>query len=399
MRWSQQLLAFEVAALVSLASHPAFADGDSWRLALEAGSELDTNIHRIETVACDPNEPACVEPEIVASPVARTGARLSGSWKRPGAQRLRLAGSALAKTFVDEDLSEDVVVFAADGAYDWGLESRGSVFGLHASYYDTLAYQLLDDSTSSASNRNFRTGLANARLAVSGPGNHQLTLNAGYRVFEYKRDSIHDWDGSQFGLRYKTVVWRGDPDVELDAAYIDLEFVYRAERRGYDVPALRNTCPEGVQAATCLGLAASDRSDLNHSVSAEIVYTADRVYSGRYELQVNDSNSYGESLVRQRVELGFTSELFANVFLTARGTIQYFTFGDGLRLSGEDPGTLSFTIDDENRNSLSFHLIRDVSASWAVEARYAAFTNEFMTDSLSYRRQLFYLGLVYADGS
>jgi hypothetical protein len=387
------------AVVISAAHGSAVADDSIWRLALEAGSEFDTNIHRLEVVECDPNDPSCTEPEIVSAPVARTGARLTASWKRPNRQRFRLAGSALAKTFVDEDVSEDVLVLSADGAYDWGIKSRGAVFGVHASYYDTIPYELLDATNVSASSRDFRTGIANARLAVSGPDNHRVIASAGYRVFEYKPDALHDWGGGQYGLRYKTVMWRGDPDVDLDAAYIDLNVGYRVERRGYGVPAIRNTCPEGVVAADCLGLARADRTDLNHSVAAELVYTSDRIYSGRYELQVNDSNSYGESLVRQRVELGFTSELPADLFLTAKATIQYLTFGDGLRLSGEDPGTLSFTIDDENRNSLTFHLTRDVTESWAIEGRYAAFTNELSSSLLGYRRQLFYLGLVYADGS
>lgn len=397
MRFVGKLLG--CAALLSLCHGSAAADDSTWRLAFEAGSEYDTNIHRYEVVECDPGDPNCVEPEIVAAPVARTGGRFTASWKRPDNQRLRLAGSALAKTFVDEDRSEDVLVLSADGAYDWGLKSRRAVFGVHASYYDTIAYELFDETDLSAGSRNFRTGLANARLSVAGPDNHRMIMTAGYRVFEYKPDSLHDWSGGQYGLRYKTVVWRGDPDVDLDAAYIDLDFGYRVERRGYGVPAIRYTCPEGVEAADCLGLARADRTDLNHSASAEIVYTSDRIYSAGYELQVNDSNSYGESLVRQRVELGFTSELPADLFLTATATIQYLTFGDGLRVSTEDPGTLSFTIDDENRNSISFHLTRDVAESWAVEARYAAFTNELTSSELAYRRQLFYLGLVYTDGS
>jgi hypothetical protein len=53
------------------------------------------------------------------------------------------------------------------------------------------------------------------------------------------------------------------------------------------------------------------------------------------------------------------------------------------------------TIEDENRNSFTVHATRDLSAHLAAEARYSFYSNEFATQTLVFRRQTGYLGLVW----
>jgi hypothetical protein len=125
------------------------------------------------------------------------------------------------------------------------------------------------------------------------------------------------------------------------------------------------------------------------------VYTGDRIYAGRYELQVLDSNSYGQSLVRHRLELTVTSELAAGVLVTARGVVQYNVFLDAQLVPDDDNAQTFVSIEDENRNALVLHASRELAGGWTAEARYAFYSNEFATEEIRFRRQTGYLGLVY----
>ena len=150
------------------------------------------------------------------------------------------------------------------------------------------------------------------------------------------------------------------------------------------------TSPSKPSASTNL-----DRADLHHSLAAELIYTGRRIYSGRYELEVNDSNSYGESLVRHRLKLGFTTELWREIFLTAEGSILFNQYLDPLLLAHDEQARTFLSIDEENRNSLSVHLSRAIGGGFSVEARYAIYSNEFTNQELSFRRQTVYAGAVY----
>jgi len=100
--------------------------------------------------------------------------------------------------------------------------------------------------------------------------------------------------------------------------------------------------------------------------------------------------------VRHRIEASATVRLPAEIYATLRAAVQLNQFLDPLLITG-DVGTL-LTIEDENRNSVLVHAVRDIGAHWAVEARYAFYANEFATKALTFRRQTFYAGLVYDFG-
>lgn len=111
-------------------------------------------------------------------------------------------------------------------------------------------------------------------------------------------------------------------------------------------------------------------------------------------MQVNDSNSFGQSLVRHRIDATATSELFAEIYLNLRLVLQLNQFSDGLLLGG-DVGTFT-TVEDETRNSVIVHVTREVGEAWTLEGRYAFYANPFATESsISYTRHTVYLGAVY----
>lgn len=378
-----------VAVLLPVA--PVGAEPD-WNLQLEGGSEYDSNIHRIEVREGE-------DVPVDAAALARLGARHRLSWRRVAGERLSLSSFGGLKLFTTESgQSENVGVVSADGAYEWTLRGRGAVLGLHGGYYDAIPFELADAS-SDYRGRNFRTASAEGSTTLLADGGHRVSARIGYRTFEYKPDPLFDWAGDHYALFYSTTWWRGDPDQDPDATSIDLHAGYQIERRGYDSSARTSSCAdEDAADPLCSAGTRLARADLNHSLAAELVYTGERIYSARYELQVNDSNSHGESLVRQRLRAGLTTELWWRLYLTAEATVLVNVYLDPLLLARDEQATTFVSIEDENRNSLSLHLSRPLGQHWAAEARYAIYSNEFTNDELSFRRQTAYLGMVYRYG-
>jgi hypothetical protein len=381
------------AAAVLLVALPAGARGEpDWNLQLEGGSEYDTNIHRIEVREGE-------EADVDGAPLARLGARHRLAWRRVKSERLALSSYGALKLFATESgQSENVGIVSADGSYEWNLRGRGALLGLHGSYYDAIPFELAD-ATSSYRGRNFRTASAEGSTTLLADGGHRVSARVGYRAFEYKPDPLFDWAGDHYAIFYSTTWWRGDPDADPDATSLDFNAGYQIERRGYDSSARTSSCAdESAADPLCSAGTRLARADLNHSLAAELVYTGDRIYSARYELSVNDSNSHGESLVRQRLRAGVTSELGWRLYLTAEATVLVNIYLDPLLLARDEQATTFVSIEDENRNSLSLHLSRPIGDHWAAEARYAIYSNEFTNDELSFRRQTAYLGAVYRYG-
>jgi len=360
------------------------------RIKLEAGTEYDSNIHRLEL-------PEGTDAEVVAAPLLRAAARAQTAARVRRRGQLRLAGVVGGKLFLtDAGRSENVGIVSVDGRFQHTLPGRSAMLSVRGAGYDSFN---LDPSSNSGAEagRNFAIATGELGATVLGPKHHRLTLTAGYRDFTYKPDHDFDWDGDHYGLRYRTALWRGDPDRDLDAASIEVDVGYEVGRRHYAGRAFTSNCPEGMDPdPMCIVPTGLDRIDLVHTARAEVLYTGDRVWTGAYELSLVDSNSFGQSLVRHRIDLGVTTKTWAEVFLTARATVIVSSFLDPLLLARDVQSQTFISIDDENRNALSVHLARDLGASWTIEARYAIFTNEFATKALSFRRQIGYVGMTHA---
>lgn len=362
---------------------------DIFDLRVEGGSEYDSNIHRLEV-------PDGEDVDVSGAPLMRAAARMRLGDALSSRTRWRVSGVAAAKLFLASDgQSENVAITAGDGVLDHRLDGRPASIGLRASYYEAYGYDTTGGGNA-GEGRNFRMVVGDITTTVLGPENHRLSAALGLRAFRYKPDADFDWAGPQTGLQYRTTMWRGDPDEDLEAASIDVDVRYDVGLRSYHGRAFTNNCADGeTPTPMCIVPTGLTRQDLYHQARAELVYTGERVWSGAYELQATDSNSFGQSLVRHRLELGVTTETWLDVFLTARLALLVNTFVDPLLLARDVSSQTFLTIDDENRNAASVHLSRDLNRHWTAEARYALYTNEFATDHLSFRRHLAYAGLAY----
>ncbi len=377
---------------ISLTSLPARAEVARLSLALEAGSEYDSNVHRIE------EDPAAEDRTITGAPLARLAWRGRLQLQPSSRDRLGFAGLLAAKLIGTAEAQEETLFVASGEArYDRRIPSRSALLSVRGSYYDASSAPLVTDTGTTYASRTFALGGADVGLTIAGPGSHVVALTAGLRRFRYDPDADFDWTGEGYDLRYATTAWKDDA---LEPAAVDVAASYRLEHRRFASSALTRGCAEDVAPdPRCFVPTDLPRADLNHRAAAEVVYTAKRIYSGRLELEVNDSSSVGQSLARQRLELGVTSALAGGVYLTARATVQVNIFLDPLLLA-RDINNQTFTaIDDENRNSLILQLARDLFGGWTAEARYALFTNELATQERRFRRQMVYLGVLYAYDS
>jgi hypothetical protein len=245
--------------------------------------------------------------------------------------------------------------------------------------------------TGAGLDHDFRTGAAAAALTLRSDDDHRLEVTAGGRFFEYKPDESFDFHGVLLGATLSRRLRSEDATWEL--AY---GVSYTAAERAYRGQALASFCGDRPIVASCLLPTGIDRADLFHDLGLEVSYTRAFIASLRYGLQYNDSNSFGQSLVRHRVEVSGTAELFFDIVLNAKVVLVVNQFLDALLLAG-DVGTF-ITVEDEARNGVILHATRDLGPAVTLEARYSFYANAFAQAALEYRRHTMYLGIVYRLG-
>jgi hypothetical protein len=385
--------------LVGLAAiaYPLAAEGKpktDWKLSVEGGSEYDTNLHRVEVVE---GEIGGVD----SGAVMRSAAHYKVAHSPSTGKLLTLDTIGTTKLFtVPEGQSENLGIIYANGRYQqrWG-KSRALV-GVGANYYEAFDIRPFGEGVDPVVGRSFQTADADISLTVPSEEEDRLAVIAGYRDFVYKPDADFNWRGEHLGLRYTTMFWLGDPDKDEEAASIDLRAEYRIDNRSYSGSAFRNTCSESEMVVPdCFVPIDEKRSDLNHLLVVEGSYTGAHHFSLLYAAEVVDSNSYGQASVRHRFEGVITTKAPGQIFLTAKAVVRFNRFIDPLLLARDVQSQTFVSIEDENRNSLSLDIARDLGDSWGVEARVALYSNEFATEVVSFRRQTAYLGALYRFGS
>lgn len=352
-----------------------------WTVTMESGAEADSNVERVETVDGG-------TAQRIAAPAGRAGARIDVVDRLLGGTYvLRLSSLArmVATSSVPDDATENVMLYAGEVRWLWPLGSRPVSAGVHLVAADAFGI------TGKVGARTFRNLGADGMVTL-GRDEHHLTLALGGRDFWYKPDRRFDWRGPIANVRIDTLLWQ-TPDRPQS---LELAGTLGFEARTYGAHAIANCAPVGPGGDPCSIETALHRRDRYQHAGLELSWTGHVIATAGYQATVISSNSFGQSLIRQRISGSVTTELPGGLVGTATATLQLDQYPDGVLLE-KDVMRQEFTsLEDENRSSLQVLLTRAVSSTWSVEARAAIWRDFANTGDASFRRELIYAGVIYS---
>ena len=371
-------------------------------LTLSLGPEYDSNANRAEVVANaeSPDHPT-------GSFLLRTTGNAHLLW-RDGINLLRISAGIGGKLYFDPAVFDQDVLALQLSAEDRVRVARFLNVAIAADYYD--AWQL---PVAPYRARDFRSGSAVGRIYFVDPLG-EVTLTGGYRGFQYKPDPYFDFQAGQFtAYGVARLVFGYNSDHELDVAA-----TYHMERRWFagvvelfadpqppigsppPMPPLQ-PCAYGQPINDrCLIAGSDQRRDWFHETGLEITYVGPLLVGLGYGLQLNQSNSFGQSLIRHIVTLKLSYRFPWSIYATVKAQLYASVYLDPILLDHVF-NTLQFTtIEDENRNNVIVDVERPIgNTGLAVNARYSIFTNEITPSPVSFLRQVVYLGLTYRVGA
>ncbi len=213
-----------------------------------------------------------------------------------------------------------------------------------------------------------------------------LMLGVGARDFTYKPEPTFDWRGPVANARLDAVLWH-TPDRTRS---LELAGAVGFEARSYDDTAVFNCSPPD-SGNSCPMPTTLRRRDRYQRAGLELTWTGGVVAAGSYQLTVVDSNSYGQSLIRQRITASATMEVVSALFVSATATLQIDQYPEGVPNLVHQELT---SLEDENRSSLQVLVTHALSTAWSVEAR-GAIWRDFGTAGASFSRDLVYAGVLY----
>ena len=360
--------------------------GPQVTVSAEMGPELDTNATRLQEVSDGADQP-------VTSGLMRLVAK-GGLGLRLGQRHfLSLEYGGGGKLFWTEDAqSANELVHHLDLA--WAVRLGGGVLWINGSYYDAFQQE---------SERDFRTGYGGLRYTMTHtPPSMEVNVHLGYRGLQYKPLETYDFHGPLGGAAIKWALTSGDEDDQVDWT-LGLSYVAAYRRYNGTLMGLREKCPAtagGSPSEVCIYPKDSPREDLNMVARAEVNYLGNADATLWYAVEINTSNSFGETYVRHAVGLKFTAPLIWGVFFSAKGVLQLADMLDPY--SRPVVQNLTFVnIEEENRSRLVTQLSRDLAPRWSLNLRYSLFVNESTstnlqtgsTDKPSFLRQTLYLGV------
>ena len=360
-----------IVALSVLGARPwARADSARHDLRVELGSEYDSNPDRAEQIAnyVPPLPPAG------ASPLARLVA--SGNWASALGQNgaLALSGAVAGKRFFDQAARGDDVLILQTGANGTLRVAGRTVIGVAGGYYDAFQRGPVD-------RRDFRSLAPALRIEQGFVRNGQLTLGGGYRWFTFKPDDTFSFDGPTAFVTARQI-FPGN----LERAEADWEWTAGAglEWRGFDGLACAN--------ANCTTVGSSSQSrrlDRFWVSHVEVTRTTAFLLAAGAALHLNQSNSYGEGLVRGVFHARTVVPLPWALSLSSRADLVETHYWNSLLLAQADPnaGAPLVSIEDENRSTLRIEVARPLGQGFEIGARYVIYSSFPGGGSVDYRRQ------------
>lgn len=357
-------------------------------LTLSLGPEYDSNANRAEVVSHSqsPDSP-------VGSFLVRTTGNFHLAWRR-GVNLLRFSMGGGGKIYFDSRVFDQDVAVVQLAVDDRVRLARFAQLSLAADYYDAWQLDIAPNR-----HRDFRSASTVARLHfVDALG--EVTFSGGYRGFHYKPDPYFDFQAGQANAAAVARLRLGaNDDHELDVGAS-----YHLERRFFNgvVQLLDATqCPYGRPILDkCLAAGTAERTDWFHEGGIEVTYVGPLLVALGYGLQLNLSNSFGQSLLRNMITLKIAYRLPWSLYATLKAQLYVTKYLDPVLLDHQIQSQTFITIEDENRNAVILDVERPIrDTGLAVDARYSVYTNEISPSPVSFLRQVIYVGLTYRVGA
>lgn len=350
-------------------------------LRLEAGAEQDTNPTRVEKIRGEV-DPAGAP--LVPSALSRFVGTIDIAAPVAARQAFALSVSVAGKRFFNETAAsiEDVLIAQAQASHTVTL-GAGTALALTGAYYDVF-----QPATRFA--RDFRSTSPALRLDQALAGG-QLSLGVGHRWFSYKVFPDYDFVGPTAALGYRRVIAaRAEPG----SADWDWSTGLSIEARRFAGLACKDSdnCPPAP------GTAAVDHRNRFWTAQLELNRTGAFLFGGGAAAQLNQSNGFGESLLRGLFHLRAVFMLPFELALSARAEAILTHYRESIPLQRHAmTGVPLVTIEDEGRSTVRVELVRPVGSHWEVGARYTLYSNALLRPiDVSYRRQTALLFVAFA---
>ena len=346
----------------------------------EAGTEYDSNVQRVET-----------GPDLTVPPIAAALLRFAGrldaitdlaDWGQVSASATGQLRIPLETTTPDESLGSAGI----DARWSRALHGQPLSIGAHIQGFDVWG---LDGDIGA---RSFSQFAGEGVLTMRSEGGSFIGFAAGEKTFTYKPDADFNWQGPSLATHFATQVWES-PDTTRT---LDLSMDYRLEARAYSGFTQINGCSPGVTVLpSCIVTTNDPRNDLHHTLGALLTYTGAHVLSLGYELTVNTSSSFGQSLIRHRIVVAGTTELPGSLYATLTLTAQLDQYLDSLLIEPELQSSTFVTLDDENRSSVQLRVARHLTPTLGLELRASYWRNLDVERDGDFSRALVSAALVW----
>ena len=360
---------------LGLCAPSAHADPVHYDWRLEDGLEYDTNPARTESVAG-----ASIEPSVPASSLARFATSGSLSTALGESNVLAVSGAFGGKWFTSSTArAENVFVVQSAFSDVQQLASRTQV-AVAASYYDVFQRR-------SSELPYFRSLAPSLRLEQGLGRSFSLALGGGYRVFTFKPDDAYSFAATTAFFSLRTVV---PGDLLENAADWEGSLTGSVEARNFHGPA-------------CTSIGCTDQAGIpRHQdrfwiANAEVTRTSGFLVGGGAALHVNQSNSYGEALVRGLLHARAVIPLPWQLSLSMRGELVATRYQDPLTFLQPVAGLPSASIEDESRSTFRVDVARLFEGRFEVGARYVFYTSAPTASPVVYRRQTALLYIAFLD--
>jgi hypothetical protein len=358
-----------------LCALPAHAEPVHYDWRLEDGLEYDSNPARSESVSG-----ISIEPSVPASSLARFAT--SGSLSAPLAESnlLALSGAFGGKWFTRSTARAENVFVVQTAISDTQRLASRTQMGVAASYYDVFQRRSseLPDFRSLAPSLRFEQGLGHS---------FSLAFGGGYRAFTFKPDDAYSFVAPTAFFSVRSIL---PGDLLESAADWEASLGGSVEARDFHGPA-----------CTASGCAdqngAARHQDRFWIANAEVTRTSGFLVGGGAALHVNQSNSYGEALVRGLVHARAVIPLPWQMSLSVRGELVATRYRDPLTFLQPVAALPSASIEDESRSTFRVDIARLFEGRFEVGARYVFYTSAPTASPVEYRRQTALLYIAFLD--